>query len=162
VARSIEIYSPSTAPKIISPEHSKCAGSYEYEKCVSLEKEIAGETTEARSARQRRLNDAASAAREAVANDSTSNSHVISSPSFTPSFDCAKATSGQEKMVCGDRELSKLDVELAQAYAMLMDKSAEKDLVKKEQLNWIRFSFRACSDKACLKQAYNKRMSELQ
>ena len=65
-------------------------------------------------------------------------------------------------MVCADRDLAKLDVQLSQSYAKARGKSVDKELLKKEQLNWIKFSLRACSDKACLTQVYNNRISELQ
>ena len=87
---------------------------------------------------------------------------AIDNSPFAPSFDCAKASNGQEKLVCSDRELSKLDVDLSQAYAKAKDKTADKDKLKKEQLEWIKFSLRACSDKTCLVGVYQKRMSELQ
>ena len=87
---------------------------------------------------------------------------AIDNSPFAPSFDCAKASNGQEKLVCSDRELSKLDVDLSQAYTKAKDKTADKDKLKKEQLEWIKFSLRACSDKTCLVGAYQKRMSELQ
>ena len=86
----------------------------------------------------------------------------IENSPFTPSFDCAKASNGQEKMICADRDLAKLDVEASQAYVKAREKSADKDALKKEQLNWIKFSLRACSDKACLTETYRKRISELQ
>jgi uncharacterized protein YecT (DUF1311 family) len=86
---------------------------------------------------------------------------VDNSP-FTPSFDCAKASNGQEKMICADRDLAKLDVQAAQAYAKARERSADKDKLKTEQLNWIKSNLRACSDKACLTEAYKKRISELQ
>ena len=81
---------------------------------------------------------------------------------FAPSFDCAKASNGQEKLVCGDRELAKLDVDLSQSYARAKERSADKDKLKKEQMEWIKFSLRACSDKNCLVGSYQKRISELQ
>jgi len=65
-------------------------------------------------------------------------------------------------LVCGDRELAKLDVDLSQAYARAREKSADKDKLKKEQMEWIKFSLRACSDKNCLVGSYQKRISELQ
>jgi uncharacterized protein len=65
-------------------------------------------------------------------------------------------------MVCGDRALSKLDVDLSQAYAKAKENTVDKDKLKKEQLEWIKFSLRACSDKNCLLGAYQKRISELQ
>ncbi len=81
---------------------------------------------------------------------------------FMPSFDCTKASNGQEKLVCADRELSKLDVDLSQAYSKARDKSTDKNTLKKEQLEWIKYSLRACSDKNCLISSYKKRISELQ
>ena len=89
-------------------------------------------------------------------------SPIVDNSPFTPSFDCDKASSGQEKLVCSDRELSKLDVDLSQAYARAKERVEDKDKLKKEQLDWIKFSLRACSDKACLIDSYQKRLSELQ
>lgn len=86
---------------------------------------------------------------------------VVDSTPFSPSFDCAKASSQQEKLVCSDRELSKLDVQLSQAYTKAKDKSADVNALKKTQIDWIKSS-RACSDKACLVDSYKKRISELQ
>lgn len=87
---------------------------------------------------------------------------ALSSETFTPSFDCSKASNGQERMVCSDRDLAKLDVQLAQIYAKAREKASDKESLKKEQLNWIKFSLRACSDKTCLTEAYKRRISELQ
>ena len=87
---------------------------------------------------------------------------VVDDTPFTPSFDCAKASNGQEKLVCADRELSRLDVELSQAYSKARDKSNDKNTLKLEQLEWIKYSLRACSDKNCLITTYKKRISELQ
>ena len=87
---------------------------------------------------------------------------VVDDSPFTPSFDCAKASNGQEKLVCADRELSRLDVELSQAYSKARDKSTDKNTLKQEQLEWIKYSLRACSDKNCLISTYKKRIFELQ
>lgn len=87
---------------------------------------------------------------------------VVDDSPFAPSFDCAKASNGQEKLVCADRDLSKLDVEQSQAYSKAKEKSADKDNLKKLQLEWIKFSLRACSDKNCLISSYKKRIAELQ
>jgi len=86
---------------------------------------------------------------------------VVDNSPFSPSFDCTKASNQQEKLVCSDRELSKLDVQLSQAYGKAKDKSSDVNALKKTQIDWIKSS-RACSDKACLVDAYKKRISELQ
>ncbi len=80
---------------------------------------------------------------------------------FAPSFDCSRAINGQERMVCDDRELAGLDVALHQAYIVQRGQSNDPNPILESQRKWIRYSFRACSDKACLVQAYNQRIAEL-
>lgn len=80
---------------------------------------------------------------------------------ISPSFDCTKAVSGQEKMVCSDRDLAKLDVTLHGLYVQSRNKAADKKAVLDGQRAWIKQSFNACSNKACLVSAYNSRISEL-
>ena len=80
---------------------------------------------------------------------------------FAPSFDCSRAASGQERLVCNDRELSALDVSLHQIYIVRRDEAVDSSEVLDSQRNWIRNVFRGCSDKACLVQAYSQRLSEL-
>lgn len=92
----------------------------------------------------------------------SSKSTISDNSPFAPSFDCSKASNAQEKMICADRELSSLDVALSQAYRRARDKSTDKELIKKQQLNWIKSSLRACSDKLCLVDAYKNRISQLQ
>lgn len=81
---------------------------------------------------------------------------------FAPSFDCAKASSSQERLICGDRELSKLDVQMAGAYAAARKKSTDADTLKAEQKQWLKNTQLSCSDKACLVGAYTSRISELE
>lgn len=80
---------------------------------------------------------------------------------FSPSFDCTKATSSQERMICGDRELSKLDIQMAGAYADARQKSTDANALKAEQKQWLKITQRSCSDKACLVGAYTSRIAEL-
>jgi uncharacterized protein YecT (DUF1311 family) len=87
---------------------------------------------------------------------------VSDNSAFSPSFDCAKASSGPEKLVCSERELAKLDVELSQAYMRVMETTSDKDALRKAQRVWLRQSFGACSDKACLVAVYKARIIELQ
>ena len=97
--------------------------------------------------------DAATQAAPAVA--------VADNSPFTPSFDCAKAGSGQERMVCADRDLAKLDVTMHQAYVQAHNNVADKAQVLSAQRDWIKNSFRACSDKPCLVAAYQNRIAQL-
>jgi uncharacterized protein YecT (DUF1311 family) len=54
------------------------------------------------------------------------------------SFDCAKAKTPVEKMICADAELSKLDEEMAAAYQRELARTDDKEGLKKDQLDWLR------------------------
>jgi len=80
---------------------------------------------------------------------------------FTPSFDCAKASTGAERMICSNKDLAQADVQLAQVYKATLSKSSNKAAFKKEQGAWIRNQRDACSDAAALLQVYQDRISQL-
>jgi uncharacterized protein YecT (DUF1311 family) len=80
---------------------------------------------------------------------------------ITASFDCAKASSAQEKMICSDRELARLDVELSAVYRKAREAATDAKALQNEQLQWLKASRKACSDKACLAEAYKSRTAEL-
>lgn len=84
-----------------------------------------------------------------------------SAGAFAPSFDCAKASSGQDRLVCGSRKLSQMDVELSTLYSKARSVSADKNALKQTQLNWYKFQRNACSDESCLEMAYESRIIEL-
>lgn len=81
--------------------------------------------------------------------------------SFAPSFDCTKASNGPERLICSNRELSELDVELVQAYKRLLAVSPDKDSVKKEQNEWRKSERDACSAADCMAKAYRDRIDNL-
>ncbi len=54
------------------------------------------------------------------------------------SFDCEKAKTKIEKLICNNEELSKLDEELAEAYAEALAKSPEPEKLKAEQKEWLK------------------------
>lgn len=89
---------------------------------------------------------------------------IVYKTPFAPSFDCAKVSNGAERLICGDRELSKLDVEMAIAYSKargILAAEKDKKILKDQQLGWMKFSRNACSDKPCMVEAYKKRIAEL-
>ena len=92
---------------------------------------------------------------------STSIAPQNNNTAFAPSFDCKKATSGQDRMVCEDRELSSLDVELNILYSKARENSSDKNILKAEQLDWFKYSRNSCSDASCLKNSYKKRIAQL-
>ncbi len=75
------------------------------------------------------------------------------------SFDCSKATSRVEVLICAESELSKLDDDLMAAYgaASAVPDSAEQ--VRRDQRQWLNVR-NACGDSTCIKSAYVGRLSD--
>jgi uncharacterized protein YecT (DUF1311 family) len=71
-----------------------------------------------------------------------------------PSFDCSKAQSDAEHLICSDPELAALDRQLAIVYqhalAVVRDKAAFKESTGQE---WL-YRERTCHDKACVMRWY--------
>ena len=59
------------------------------------------------------------------------------------------------------RQVAKLDVDLYQAYIRARDASADVASLRASQLDWLKNSRNACSDKNCMLSAYTSRMREL-
>lgn len=97
----------------------------------------------------------------AAAQEPTAATPPQDSGPITASFDCAKASSAQEKMICSDRELARLDVDLARAYGKAREAAADPKALQAEQLQWLSSTRKSCSDKACLADAYMSRTAEL-
>lgn len=83
----------------------------------------------------------------------------------TPSFDCAKAESEAETMVCADYGLAALDNRLAEVYAAELAKpDAVKDLAARQR-SWVKGRdecWKADDKKLCVEEEYRTRIAELQ
>ena len=79
------------------------------------------------------------------------------------SFDCNKAASTTEKLICSDAETSALDGKLQGAYkaALAATDAYGKKALAEEQRNWIKYARGICQDSACLRQAYTSRIALL-
>lgn len=77
------------------------------------------------------------------------------------SFDCAKAQTRVEKLICDSPKLSKLDEEMAVIYGKAQLRSPVTSDLKKEQLLWVS-ARNLCPDTECVQDAYVKRLSALQ
>jgi uncharacterized protein YecT (DUF1311 family) len=86
---------------------------------------------------------------------------LIASPfSSGASFDCAKAATSVEKLICSNDALSKLDEQLSAVYKGALASSRNKDSIKQQQMEWIKQQ-RTCANAQCLSQAYQNRIAEL-
>jgi TPR repeat protein len=76
---------------------------------------------------------------------------------YSASFDCQKAQSANERLICDDTELSKLDDELELAYKDALRKSSNpKELLSNQRDAWKRRE-KECSSKACLANWFSER-----
>lgn len=76
------------------------------------------------------------------------------------SFDCSKASTKVEKMICADAELSKLDEKLARVYKSALAYVIDPATLKIEQGQWLKVRDQA-SDKKSLLQRYQDRISSV-
>jgi ankyrin repeat protein/uncharacterized protein len=77
------------------------------------------------------------------------------------SFDCRKAESEAEKMICSDDELSRLDESLHKAYLEALKRADIKTQMIKSQRQWLKNERDACQNAECIKNAYETRIKEL-
>lgn len=76
------------------------------------------------------------------------------------SFDCAKAKTKVEKLVCADPALSKQDEVMLSAYQNAYKRIADPAGLKIEQRGWLE-ARNACEDSSCLMQVYRERLDRL-
>ena len=78
------------------------------------------------------------------------------------SFDCARAQTRMEKMVCADRSIADLDEYLGRYYAASRAEiPAAASCLQSDQMQWLKTTRDVCADGACLKTAYLNRLAEL-
>ncbi|MGV8933457.1 MAG: lysozyme inhibitor LprI family protein [Gallionellaceae bacterium] len=77
------------------------------------------------------------------------------------SFECGKAQTKVEHLICDNAELSKLDDELAVSYKAALHDKTQADAIKKAQKQWMKDARNVCADVGCLKTAYQARIHEL-
>ena len=86
---------------------------------------------------------------------------ALPSAAAAAGFDCAKAATPAEKAICADHALGELDEKLAAAFRFALANASDKDAVKNAQKAWLKRRD-ACADAACLRQAYDARLDELE
>ncbi|MDR0548716.1 MAG: lysozyme inhibitor LprI family protein [Deltaproteobacteria bacterium] len=83
-----------------------------------------------------------------------------------PSFDCAKASTAMELVICGDETISEMDAYMAQLYTSLRHApGVDKNALLKSQRNFVRQRDQACARSGdalnCLFDWYQNRINEL-
>jgi uncharacterized protein len=98
---------------------------------------------------------------------------AIASPAHAASFDCTKAATDQERLICSDKALSDADSQVAQLYKTALSQLSPTGgaLLRRSQRDWLAYIRKAClldapaatSDKQdCLESEYGERVDELQ
>lgn len=77
------------------------------------------------------------------------------------SFDCSRAASKIEKLICSTPDAADADTRLAAAYSAARAKSNDPNALKADQRNWLANERNACSDAACLLRVTNDRIAHL-
>lgn len=87
---------------------------------------------------------------------------TASATALAASFECGKARSKTEKLICSDAEVSALDETLNVAYKRAIDRVADKPGLRQSQRDWLAsYSLTECSTPACLREAFAERIAVL-
>jgi uncharacterized protein len=85
---------------------------------------------------------------------------LISCSAYAASFDCAKAQTRVEKLICEDPQISQLDEDMADAYANALKAVEVRASVRDEQKQWLKVR-NSCKSSDCLYRVYEKRVPAL-
>lgn len=85
---------------------------------------------------------------------------MIAMPAQAASFDCAKASTSQEKLICFDYRLSDLDSQLAWIYSKTLKQAKDPLVLKQSQKDWLA-TREKCADVNCILYAYVRRIEAL-
>jgi len=86
---------------------------------------------------------------------------AIPSVIFAASFDCGKANTEVERLICSNDELSKLDESLNEVYLQALNRSDIKEQAIESQRQWLKYERDVCQNAECIKKAYETRIKEL-
>jgi uncharacterized protein len=77
------------------------------------------------------------------------------------SFDCEKARSKVEKLICSDKKLSRLDETLNKAYQKALKRNDIKKVVLEIQRSWLKSVRDTCRNSDCIRKLYESRINSL-
>lgn len=85
---------------------------------------------------------------------------VLALPVQAASFECAKAKTKVEHIICDNPEISRLDEVLAQSYMAALRDQLHANAIRQTQKQWMA-ERNACRDVACVRSAYIKRNMQM-
>ncbi|RZA16819.1 MAG: DUF1311 domain-containing protein, partial [Proteobacteria bacterium] len=84
----------------------------------------------------------------------------VVAPANGASFDCRRAQSKLESMICADSDISKLDEQLNFAYTHVRTMSRDDKTEIAMQRSWLK-ARNTCADRVCLQRMYTSRIAEM-
>lgn len=85
----------------------------------------------------------------------------ITSAAPVPGFDCSRAATYVENMICSDTELARLDSAMSENYRRIIDSSGQRADLVDSQRRWLRSNRNECQSFGCVRSAYEERLLEL-
>lgn len=79
----------------------------------------------------------------------------------TPSFDCAKASTKVEKLICSESQLAQADAATTAAFKAALAKTPDAAALRSQHAQWRKTVRDACQDASCVAAAYKGRLAEL-
>jgi uncharacterized protein len=76
------------------------------------------------------------------------------------SFNCAKAGTAVERMICANPKLSSMDEKLNKAYRDALATGPKPELLTSYQRDWLKDVRNKCKDVPCLEQVYQSRLDD--
>jgi uncharacterized protein YecT (DUF1311 family) len=108
-----------------------------------------------------RANEQSVSGNEVPETDSSNDSENIAEETIKPSFDCKRATTAAERLICSSKALADTDVQMAQSYKAVMSRTANKQALKREQLAWLKNERDVCTDEDAMLKVYQERIEQL-
>ncbi len=138
---------PAAAPALQAPRQAGAAGNAQAAKPLPRKVEVARAEAPTPSAPETET-------REALPRESLPTR-------ASPSFDCARARSVPEKLICGDAELARLDRDLGRLHARAKSAALDDAAFKRRNDQEWRRREATCRDRDCLLRWYAERRSQL-
>lgn len=83
------------------------------------------------------------------------------SVAWSAGFDCDKAKSDVENIICANHELSDRDLDLSEIYHAVLLMADDKSKIRQEQKDWLINKRNICKGKDCLIGAYDARLEKI-
>lgn len=81
---------------------------------------------------------------------------------FAASFDCQRADTATENLICSTPAISQLDEKLSESYTRALKSHPAPSELRQAQLKWLKEVRNRCTDADCLIKTYRNRLSQLE